>query len=183
MKTIVGIVGVAAFLSVLLSVGASLEAVTPAFAGPLEDKALADGQGAYQNHDYATAERLLGPLAEGGSADAQLTIGAMYLTGKGVTQDPAEALRWFQRAADQGLADARSLLGFMYASGRGAPQDSVRAYVWYSLAAGSFPESAAESRNAAMAGRDAIATKMTPAQIAQAQKMVREWRPKGKDQP
>jgi len=55
--------------------------------------------------------------------------------------------------------------------GRGLPQDWVQAHMWYNLAA-------AQGLEPANKLRDSLAKKMTPAQIAEAQKMAREWRPK-----
>ncbi len=52
-------------------------------------------------------------------------------------------------------------------------QDYVQAHMWYSLAA-------AQGEKEASKGRDILAEKMTPAQIAEAQKLAREWKPKGK---
>jgi TPR repeat protein len=48
-------------------------------AGPLED-----GIAAYRSGDYATALRILRPLAEQGNAAAQLNLGSMYAHGQGV---------------------------------------------------------------------------------------------------
>jgi uncharacterized protein len=48
-------------------------------AGPFED-----ADAAYFKGDYATALRLLRPLAEQGHAGAQNRLGAMHATGKGV---------------------------------------------------------------------------------------------------
>ena len=65
-----------------------------AIAGPLED-----GAAAYQRGDYATAERLLRPLAEQGDVAAQASLGAMYANGDGVPQDYAQAVVWYRKAA------------------------------------------------------------------------------------
>jgi TPR repeat protein len=35
----------------------------------------------------------------------------MYLNGKGVPKDDAEAVKWFRKAAEQGYADAQYDLG------------------------------------------------------------------------
>ena len=121
--------------------------------------------------DYATALRLLRPLARGGHHAAQNTLGMMYGQGKGVAQDYAEALKWYRKAADQGDADAQDNLGVMYASGKSVAQDYVEAHKWFDLAASGFPPSATKNR-------DVVAAKMTPAQIAEAQKLAREWKPK-----
>jgi hypothetical protein len=43
--------------------------------------------------------------------------------------------------------------------------------MWYNLAA-------AHGEKSAFASRDALAEHMTPAQIAEAQKLAREWKPK-----
>ena len=51
------------------------------------------------------------------------------------------------------------------------PQDYVLAHMWFSLAASGSNEDAVKQR-------DTIAKKMTPAQISEAQKMAREWKPK-----
>jgi len=44
--------------------------------------------------------------ARRGHADAQYSLGILFLTGKGVVQSRDEALKWIRRAADQGHADA-----------------------------------------------------------------------------
>ncbi len=64
----------------------------------------------------------------------------------------------------------------MYGEGQGVPQDYVQAHMWYNLAASKHP--LGEVRNKAVKTRDILAEKMTPAQIAEAQKLAREWKPK-----
>ncbi len=64
----------------------------------------------------------------------------------------------------------------MYPNGRGVPQDNVQSYIWLNIAASSFPPG--ENRDAVVKGRDIVAERMTPAQISEAQKLAREWRPK-----
>jgi TPR repeat protein len=85
-------------------------------------------------------------------------------------QDYAECLLWFQRASDQGHADARFFLGVMYAKGDGAPQDSVRAHMWFRL-------SAAQGNQKAIKTLEVAERTMTPAQIAEAEKLARDWKP------
>jgi TPR repeat protein len=58
-----------------------------------------------------------------------------------------------------------------YASGHGVPQDYVTAHMWFGLSAAQDDDDAAKNR-------DVIAQRMTPAQIAAAQKLTREWKPK-----
>ena len=100
----------------------------------------------------------------------------MYRTGLGVRQDYAEAVKWYRKAAEQGDADAQNSLGVMYRKGRGVAQDYVRAYAWYDLAASNFPPG--KGFDKAVKNRDSVAKKMTPAQISEAEKLAREWRPK-----
>ncbi len=95
----------------------------------------------------------------------------MYANGQGVLQDYEEAVRWFRKAAEQGNAVAQNNLGVMYAAGRGVPQDYVQAHMWFNLAA-------ARGSEAAGGIRDTLATQMTPAQLAKAQRLAREWREK-----
>jgi TPR repeat protein len=79
--------------------------------------------------------------------------------------------QWLLRAlANQGDAGAQTNLGFMYSKGQGVPKDYVRAHLWLTL-------SAAQGDQAAARYRDYVAKLMTPAQIAESQKLAREWRP------
>ncbi len=90
--------------------------------------------------------------------------------------DYATALREWRPLAKQGVADAQHNLGLMYDYGQGVPQDYVQAHMWFNLAAFSFPPGA--DRDKAVKYRDFVATMMTPAQISEAKKLAREWRPK-----
>ena len=66
-------------------------------AGPLEDAAAA-----VKRRDYATALRLIRPLAEQGDASAQYNLGVFYDNGLGVPQDYVRALMWLNLSAAQG---------------------------------------------------------------------------------
>jgi TPR repeat protein len=127
--------------------------------------------------DNAEAARWFTLAAEQGDASAQFNLGAMYAEGHGVTQDFDEAVRWYQMAADQGYPQAQFNLGLWYATDEGA-FDRVLAYKWLSLAAGRFPTTDSRGRNAAVQNRDLVGAKMTPEQLAEAQRLTREWRPK-----
>lgn len=83
--------------------------------------------------------------------------------------DYATALREFHLSAEQGNALAQHNLGFMYYNGRGVKRDYVQAHKWWGLAAANGHMDAAHNR-------DFVATKMSPAQLAEAQRLVREWR-------
>jgi uncharacterized protein len=70
-------------------------------AGPLEDAAAA-----VKRRDYATALRLIRPLAEQGDASAQYNLGVFYDNGLGVPQDYVRALMWLNLSAAQGKEGA-----------------------------------------------------------------------------
>ena len=106
--------------------------------------------------------------ADQGYARAQYNLGGMYFNGYGVPKDDVEAVRLYRLAADQGYVDAQFNLGGMYFNGYGVPKDNVKTYMWMSLAAAQGNERA--QRNIAIMGRS-----MPIAQIAEAQRMIREW--------
>jgi uncharacterized protein len=174
----------------ILSVAAAMAADT-----------LEDAVAAYRKANYATALRIYRSMADRGLAIAQFNVGLMYDNGQGVSKDEvqamkwyrlaadqgrsdaqyqlghlyyrqdnyAEAAKWFHLAADQGRADAQSNLGSMYAEGEGVPQDFVQALMWFTLAA-------AQNHKDGTENRDKAAGLMTPAQIAEAQKLARGWK-------
>ena len=80
------------------------------------------GYDAIKRGDYATALRILKPLAEQGDALAQTVLGAMYAEGEGVPQNYKTAVKWYTLAAEQGFASAQYNLGVMYQFGTGVPQ-------------------------------------------------------------
>jgi len=53
----------------------------------------------------------------------------------------------------------------MYADGRGVPQDDVKAHMWFNLAASRLT---GKLRDNAVGGRDRVADRMDPTQIAEA---------------
>jgi uncharacterized protein len=124
--------------------------------------------------DYAAAVQWYRKAAEQGHAGAQYNLGLMYDSGQGVPQDYAAALSWLRKAAEQsgtgGAGLAQVNLGRMYAKGRGVPQDYVTAHMWFSLAAARGVEKAVKDR-------EIVAAQMTPAQIAEAQKLAGEVKP------
>jgi len=125
-----------------------------------------NGQGVPQDH--VAAAKWYRKAAEQGDARAQHNLGLMYYNGRGVPQDYAQAMRWFRKAAEQGNVRGQRNLGSMYGNGEGAPQDYVQAHKWFNLAASRGHKKAREYG-------DDIARKMTPAQIAEAQKLAHEW--------
>lgn len=67
---------------------------------------------------------------------------------------------------------ARSLTWALF--GQGVPQDYVGAYMWFSLAAS---RATGDQQKLYSQGRDISAHRMPPQQIAEAQRLAREWKP------
>ena len=101
----------------------------------------------------------------------------MYDNGEGVPQDYAEAVRWYRRAAKQGNASAQNNLGLMYEGGNGVAQNFVQAHKWFNLAASRYPAAERDRRARSVRNRDRMAARLTPAELAKAQRLAREWRP------
>jgi TPR repeat protein len=133
------------------------------------------GQGVLE--DYATAMVWYRKAAEQGNANAQFNLGSMYRHGDGVPRDFETAVIWHRKAAEQGLANAQFELGVMYRDGKGVPQDYVQAHIWFNLAASRFSATRQEAAAKASISRDGVAVMMTPAQIGEAQKTARDWKP------
>ena len=114
-------------------------------------------------------------MALAGHAEAEYNLGIMHDEGLGIPQDHAEAAKWYRKAAEQGYARAQLDLGFMYSYGEGVPQDYVQAHMWFDLAASRFTPGS--DRDKAVNNRESAAKSMTPAQIAEAQRLAQEWRP------
>ena len=136
---------------------------TPAVGSAQND---VSGLAAYYSGDFATALRESRPLAEQGDAGSQSILGNMYSRGEGVPQDYTEAVVWYRKAAEQAYVFAQYRLGVVYSNGEGVPQDYVLAHMWFNLA----------TANGHVDGaflRDALATKMTPEDVSEAQRRAR----------
>ena len=123
--------------------------------------------------DYVEAVRWYRRSAEQGNARARSNLGSMYDVGHGVQEDPAEAVKWYRLSAEQGNAFGQRNLGRMYVVGRGVPQSSIQAHMWFDLAASRFERGA--DRDDAVRSRQRASARMTPAQIAEAQRLASEW--------
>jgi TPR repeat protein len=123
---------------------------------------------------------LIEQAAKKGSAVAQFSLGVMNYPIGDQSFDPSkgnlsEALIWYRRAAEQGDVDAMVAMGMAYADGIGVPQDYVEAHKWYNVAA---PRTNyGDIRNDIMKRREDLSLKMTTAQISEAQKLARDWKP------
>jgi uncharacterized protein len=127
---------------------------------------------AYQRGDYAQAVRVLAPAATRGDAKAQGQLGFMYENGFGVPQNFVTAADLYQSAAVQGDTFAQSRLGLSYDRGHGVPPDLILSYKWLNLAAA---RASGRERDFYRRLRDAVASKMTSAQIFEGQRLALIW--------
>jgi TonB family protein len=130
------------------------------------------GMGGIQN--YAVAAEWYRKAADQGIVRAQYDLGVMYLQGNGVAQDYAEAAGLLCKPAEHGNIQAQCWLGAMYGQGKGIERDNVQAHKWLSLCIASGK---GKKQEMAAKLRDEIAKQMGSEQIAEAQKMAREWEP------
>ena len=121
--------------------------------------------------DYAQAREWYLKAAAQGSPNAQFSLGLLYEFGRGVPQDYRQARKWWLKAAAQGRAEAQLNLGLLYAHGEDVSQDYVQAHMWVGLAV-------AQGHEKAVTARNKIAQKMNQEQIAEAQQLAHEWKPK-----
>jgi hypothetical protein len=126
----------------------------------------ADGEGVPQN--YHDAMTWFAKASDAGNAKAQWKLALGYLKGIGVPRDERQAMVWLKRAANNGDTRAQRVLSKMYLSGRDVPRDYVRAYTWANIAA--------ELEGNDRGQLQTIRSRMTPIQIADAERRTSIWR-------
>ncbi|TPQ29026.1 tetratricopeptide repeat protein [Methylomonas koyamae] len=117
--------------------------------------------------DPKKSRALIEEAARNGSVSAYYILGKMYLNGEGVPENHQAAIVWLEKAGVNGHLKAQIMLGEMYSEGRVIPQDSIQAYKWFSLAAN---QGDADSERF----KEQVAQKLTPAQIAEIQILLRK---------
>jgi len=127
----------------------------------------ANGQGVAK--DEAEAVKWFRKAAQQNHAHAQYNLGACYYNGQGVAKDQVEAVKWYRKAAEQYHAKAQSNLGYCYYNGQGVAKDYVEAYRWMLLAA-------AQGEEDAKKGVNTLEGVMTREQIAEGQKLARDFK-------
>lgn len=130
------------------------------------------GHGVEQS--YSEAAKWYERAADQGGEGALTELGLMYYKGQGVRQSYREAAKWYQMAAKAGSPLAQYNLGVMYLDGRGITQDYIQAHALFNLAS---ITDAAHIAKPASAARAAVAAKMTPWQIAEAQRLAANFKP------
>jgi hypothetical protein len=156
--------------------GARAGSAAPAPLTPLQKAdldAIHNATTAMERKDYATAMRLLRPVADHGGLLSQYNLALMYEQGLGAPKNYAMALSLYHRSAEQGFAGAMLNLGTMYGLGEGVPVNDVEAYKWFTLAIPRYSPSQGDAKAQAAHNRDFVAKRMTRTQIAQAQTLAR----------
>lgn len=143
------------------------------------------GEGVAQ--DFSKAFQLSMAAAEQGDPQGALTLAVLHSVGLGRPVNNRDAVKWARFAAEQDCrakkrpielcAQAQGLMGAAHLTGEGVPQDFVLAHMWANLAAAALPPG--EARERALGVRDAAARKMNREQIAEAQRLARDWKPFG----
>lgn len=109
--------------------------------------------------------------AEVGDERSQYRLGVMYAEGRGgLPKDDVEAVNLYRKSAERGCLDAQYQLGLRYAEGKTVPKDALQAYLWLSFAV--------QCNETAKDLTTKLTAEMTPQQLTEAQKLVREWKPK-----
>jgi len=129
----------------------------------------ATGQGVAK--DNAEAVTWYRKAAEQNFAPAEFNLGNCYANGQGATKDDGEAVKWYRKAAEQNFAQAQISLALSYALGQGVAKDYVESYKWTLLAASQGDKDAKETMTI-------LENNMSREQIAEAQKVARNFKPR-----
>ena len=81
------------------------------------------------------AARLYREAAEAGQSVAQYELALAFYDGRGVTQDPRQAVDWLEKSSGQGNGFAKYFLGIEKVNGTTIPQDYAAAYALFEDAA------------------------------------------------
>jgi TPR repeat protein len=151
--------------------------IGPGAVPPAQSASMVEGRAPVGRSDYVGAARRIIPLAQRGDAHAQAMLGFMYANGHGVPQSYDVAVDWYLQAAEQGEPTGQYLLGLMYDKGFGVTQNVILAYKWLNLAAAHAPR---QNREYYLRLRDAVASKMTRAQIEAGQQLAVDFVPRSR---
>jgi hypothetical protein len=116
----------------LFAVGLSL-AVTTHAAGiaPNADADLYRAAMLHKGGETPAAIAIWQKWAQQGNVDAAYNLAVIHQHADGVSQNFAEALRWYRQAAERGDKVSQVQLGLMYMNGEGVPADEAKAHEWF----------------------------------------------------
>jgi TPR repeat protein len=127
--------------------------------------------------NYQTAMDWYRKAADTGYAPAELSVGILYMAGRGTPQDPKQAADWFRKAAEHGLPEAQvQLAGDLLsgvASADGKP-DKVEAMKWLLLGADQVGDPL--MKQVALTQRTALKGELTADQRSEAENRATAWR-------
>jgi TPR repeat protein len=126
------------------------------------------GQGVVPDCDQAA--KWLGIGAAKKDRVSLANFGMLYDQGCGVPHDEREALRLFHESANLGFGQAQFNLGVYYRDGRGTDPDPLSSYFWFSIVT-------REHLPQAQDRADKMRKLLTPAQIAEAERRLAQWKP------
>jgi TPR repeat protein len=106
--------------------------------------------------------------------EAEAELGTCYLEGTGVPKNIPEGMRLIRKAAEEGFGPAQSSLGLCYLKGNGVTKDYVQAYMWLDLASAQGDERA-DDAHIYLASAERF---LTPEQVAEAQRLAHEFKPR-----
>lgn len=133
-------------------------------------------QGLGVEQDYAEAKKWFLKAAAGGNLNAQYNLGDLYYSGKGADPDRQTAANWFLKASEWGHAMAQFRLAHLFFIGHGVSQSLVQSHMWASLAIPQLPRG--RFRQLSIKLRDEVEADMNEDEIAEAEELAREWKPK-----
>lgn len=122
----------------------------------------------FYDDDYANAASCFLKAAQQGDAEAQFSLGNMFVEGQGIPRDEQQAASWFRKAAEQGFVAAQVNLGVMYTQGQGVELNLVEAHKWFNIAGGAVDEEGTDLR-------EVVEEQMTPAEISEAMRLAKDW--------
>jgi uncharacterized protein len=144
-------------------------AVSVGAASAARADALGRATTAYNRGDYVRAARELSVLAAQGNPKALGLLGFMYEHGFGEPQAYVAAADLYGQGAALGNPFAQAMLGLMYDKGHGVPQDYILAYKWLNVATA---RTRGHERDIYARFRNAVASKMSPDEIATGQRLA-----------
>lgn len=121
-----------------------------------------------QPNDLANAVHFLKMNSKNGYSESQYYLARLYLNGQGVPQDFTKGIELLNLSAKSRNSSAHNALAALYLTGTHFLQDDVLAHVHFNIAASLGDKEAIQFR-------DKLNAQLSKEQIAEAQKLAREW--------
>ena len=143
--------------------------------GASQRELIDDAKADFEKKDFASAIKLLVPLAQDGNVEAQYYLGQCFENGYGTKKDVVAAISWYEVAAESNHAESQVRIGYIYLNGIGVVVDVVKAYMWFEIAL--INHRTWENRPVAVYYRNVARIKMTVDQKVEAEQEARNWKP------